>query len=284
MKNSGKPPAANPHKTITSPTNLQKAREIQIIGGLLLTIAFFTPTIIGFWYKPTIALATTRILLSGNFERILHFTLGATFLVAPQLFGFIVAVALLATRQHKRPTNHHASCVTNSGTLLKITNIFLLLVLLRVTIEVVEYLPSLLWRPTMPGDFIAGISLLILTWLAYINSMLNKPASLLCQWIWAMLISAGFDIFFTLKGNAEWGMFVAIAGCLTLAFGATREVKLRSCNSWPGTILAIFFCNPRFPDLIDPDRCTTCGYNITHLTTPRCPECGQPCTIPKETM
>ncbi len=76
-----------------------------------------------------------------------------------------------------------------------------------------------------------------------------------------------------------YGTFVALTGAAIITYAAFREIQIRAKTSTPQTITAIITCR-RLPLENDPTRCSNCGYNITHLTTPRCPECGQPCTIP----
>lgn len=90
-----------------------------------------------------------------------------------------------------------------------------------------------------------------------------------------------FTIVICLESIVPFGLYIADAGAILIAIGAFNELRARTLASIPRTALQLITANPTFVDT-DPTKCTYCGYTITHLTTPRCPECGQHCTIPTD--
>ncbi len=266
---SGKTHITESHRvdTIAPNTALSRAWWLQLIGGLLLATALFLPAWpIGSGWRTDLAVLERPLGPPINWPSLIHLYCGG---VAQYVFGALVAIPLII-----RIRNPQASLTTASAVCVSLS------------------IPAILDTGYLWSTFVAT----------------HAPDMGLFEWTWCFvfLVTAGYSIIFVCKGrrflqcakfavaiyfalelverlvgisNALVGRHVAALGASLIAIGTFNEIRARTRATIPKTLYQLLTANPKFIDN-DPTKCSYCGYTVAHLKTPRCPECGQPCTIP----
>lgn len=114
------------------------------------------------------------------------------------------------------------------------------------------------------GSFCLGITSVFVAILSKRIAFLVATLSVTCYG-GAILVAAIAPAIegFTVSTRAYFGTILATAA-MALAF------------VFPGLVATLAFCPLHRGANSDLSRCEHCGYNLTGLTEPRCPECGTP--------
>ncbi len=251
--------------TLLPAITLKRAWRTQLIGGLVLSLAMFLPAFSSAsGHRTDLDLLVRRLSSPVDWGGLFHAYCGY---VARYVFGTLVFLPLVIPSRNILSSLKACSviCVWFS-------------------------LPAILWTAYLSIDFLASSPSImsLYDWnccivpiviAAYITMCIFRghDALVCAKLAIAVLFAIEFLGRIAYVQNALIGTHLAEFGVIIIAVGSFNEIRARTLTSIPQTLVQLITANPKFVDN-DPTKCSYCGYNITHLTTPRCPECGQPFT------
>ncbi len=246
------------------PNRLFRARRTQLIGGLLLAISFFMPAIKSCGKPLTPYTELTSI--TANMKSLSGIAFAYTHFIAPYALGVAFALTAIVALLIRRPISFEG-------------RIFAAILLPAVASHAFYWTYEIFASNTTRHLAPAVIGAILVPY-ATIALARGRPMNLPIKCITSWAIFAWFTAIL-ITSRSYYGLRISATGAILIAIGTFSELRVRTLATIGQTLKHIILCNPTLIDL-DPNRCNECGYNISHLTMPRCPECGLPFSTPPE--
>ncbi len=142
-------------------------------------------------------------------------------------------------------------------------------------IALVGYLVINMINPIDSAGFLASVLAPVVLVLVYCNALRrHRDPPILIRWVAGMCM-VGWCVLFALRTSyGLYGLYLPVAGSLTIVVSCTHEAKHRS---WlPDGEFGDALMLARLPLADDGlPRCVGCGYLLIGLESARCPECGR---------
>lgn len=243
-------------------SRIRKWRRVQAFGGFALACSFFLPAVraCNSDYIPAEEVWNSlRYPADDIGEWAAQFCVN----IAAYLFGALTMVASLRARKSAAAVKRREGI-----SIAVVLGAVALISLIGVACELRDPSPMDLW-----GAFFVAATLISCAY--WLRGIRMGPGGLFAmRWYMALACAVWFSLWL-FGGDSLYGLWISLAGTMAILVGSTKEAILRTRRGlWP-TVCALLTARLQLYDTGEP-RCWGCGYLLKGLTTPRCPECGQP--------